>query len=107
MAKEKVKSPLTWAREYSNLFGWIKGSLNSPPKKLIFWKGNFYEWKNGFYEIDADIDEKIRSFVASGGVSPTQKMVNNIKYNLRGFNYLPEKKGIILRRGRIMKNDQD
>ena len=36
-----------------------------------------------------------------------EKMVSNIKYNLRGFNYLPEKKGIILRRGRIMKNDTD
>ena len=93
MAKEKVKSPLTWAREYFELFGYLKNPedhFNPPQEKLVYWRGDFYEWRNGAYEIDADIDEKIRSFVASGGVSPSQEMVNTIKYNLRGPIYFVE-----------------
>jgi len=95
MAKEKVKSPLTWAREYFDLFGHIKkpeDHLVPPQEKLVYWRGDFYEWRDGAYEIDADIDEKIRNYVASGGVSPSQELINTVKYNLRGPIYFLEKR---------------
>lgn len=95
MAKEekpKTKSPLQWANEYFNYYGSIEveneHGLKVLHKKLVYWRGEFYEWVDGIYRLAADLDEKIRGYVAGGGISPTPDYINNVKYNLRGSTYL-------------------